>query len=82
MWCDGLIPESETLEDGCISIGGTAWIMGLRNAKWRFVIKFPAKIKSLGLDNWQELIPKDDLHGWLRINIDELWVEINLAACV
>ena len=85
MWCDGLIPHSEARDNGCVRVSGTAWMMGLpwKNQKpgdqeWEFVLRLPPSVESAEDDDLRPLVPANDVHGWLEVDLNERLLTIAL----
>jgi hypothetical protein len=82
LWCDGFIPEQYVLDCSPGRITGRVWIgFGRRTQEaWRFKLilqSWPASPKDI---IWSELLPADDITGWLAVNTVEKRLELNPGA--
>jgi hypothetical protein len=78
-WCDGFIPDAFDTEGDRPTIKGWVW-MGIiessRQETWRFSLFIEEKQSRDGID-WAELLPNDDVTGWLSIDVQHKLIEID-----
>ncbi len=82
-WCDGFIPEKFVVTgEGC-HVAGKVWIgTGSEQSLWNFVVLLGRSFKSRGDANWAELIPAEELTGWLSLDFEGEFLKIDACAGV
>jgi hypothetical protein len=71
-WCDDIYPNSLSLEASQPRIEGEAWIgTGAREQqRWTFEFVLPRAFAARDLVPWAELLPADDVTGWLEMDVE------------
>ena len=78
LWCDGFSPHEWA--DGGLhrSLRGSVWIgQGSSGQElWSFELFVSEGFNDIEEINWRDLLPPDDLTGWLSVNTREQRLEI------
>jgi hypothetical protein len=79
LWCDGFIPEQYLLDAPTPRITGCAWIgIGPRKQeRWKFVLSLDGTTGSRDEISWDALLPPDEATGWLMIDPEARWMQLN-----
>lgn len=78
LWCDGFSPYDWLRGGTHRSLRGGVWIgEGPRNQElWSFELFVPNGFEEIGEIDWRDLLPADDVTGWLAVDADERRLEI------
>ena len=72
LWCDGFIPEQFQVLDARPAITGIVWIAKSGNRgwqqRWRFTLLLPQDVRSEEDLKWADLLPPEDVTGWLSLD--------------
>jgi hypothetical protein len=83
LWCDGFIPDVYELEVDVPQVSGTAWVCpGQDQQAWRFALLLPARCMGREAINWASLLPADDETGWLTLDLEGRYLEVEPGAAV
>jgi hypothetical protein len=74
-WCDGFIPEPPPRGR---EVHGDVWCDGPRQFQWRFKLKLPPAFDP-GTDDWSQLLPPEDLTGWLWMDKEHQQITVDAA---
>jgi hypothetical protein len=80
LWCDGFNPQLYLLHHSPSEIAGTVWI-GFGRPKqeeWRFRLFLPPSLSSSSDVAWSDLVPQEELTGWLRVNAAKKELKLDL----
>ncbi len=82
LWCDGILPDLAQADP--TRIHGEAWIFGGRNQEtlWRFTLVLPQRTPPDAPIAWAELLPAEDVTGWLSLDFEAKRIGIDPAAAI
>lgn len=82
LWCDGILPDLAQADP--TRICGEAWIFGGRNQEtlWRFTLVLPQRTPPDAPIAWAELLPAEDVTGWLSLDFEAKRIGIDPAAAI
>ncbi len=82
-WCDGFIPEKFVATGKGCHIAGQVWIdNGSSQTLWNFVALLGPAAKSFDDVKWAELIPAENLTGWLSLDFENKFLKMKVYAGV
>ena len=79
MWCDGIRGGINRPQAGPANISGTIWIGLDGQTEMPFTMVLPATISLADERLWRDLLPLEDLTGWLSIDFQRRRVTIHLS---
>jgi len=87
-WCDGLLPEKFVVTRSGSHVAGRAWMDPGQRASpgrceqvlWNFVLLLGPRPVQRDEVPWSELLPPDDVTGWLLLDFDRQFMKIKLSA--
>jgi hypothetical protein len=79
LWCDGFQPEEYRPNGNPPSIQGRAWI-GYPMDRWTFTLLLPEPTGDVSSVDWHELLPADDVTGWLTPDLSSKYIELQPGA--
>jgi hypothetical protein len=71
LWCDGFIPEEYFVSEASPRITGVAWIgNGSKQERWAFELVLTDPVARREDVKWGDLMPREDVTGWLSIELE------------
>ena len=84
LWCDGFVPADYEISAQPPVIRGSVWI-GLgagSQEQWGFTLILPRSFSERDPIDWSQLLPADDVTGWLSVELDARRLEVDPAAAI
>jgi hypothetical protein len=78
-WCDGVVVRFRREDDGCIRLMGIIWAGKDGQIPMDLEIRLPSHITCEEQLEWDELLPPEDLTGWLWIDVKKKRVVIDTS---
>jgi len=84
LWCDGIYPGVFDLGASAPVIEGESWIgLGPRDQeRWSFRLFLPQAVEARSEIEWAQLLPPDDVTGWLTIDREAKTMELTPALAI
>jgi len=83
LWCDGFIAEEYKVDDPAPRITGRAWICnGPRQDRWEFTLVLDEAVRGCEEVPWGTLLPRDDVSGWLAVDLGGRRIRISPSGAV
>ena len=79
-WCDGFAAEEYALTENPARLSGRMWLGRSGQDEWRFDLLLPGPIGSVDDVDWSELLPDEDVTGWLDIDVRAQRVTVTPAS--
>jgi len=79
MWCDGIQGGVVRPQAGRAYLGGTIWIGRDGQTEMQFEMALPETISIERDINWKDLLPSEDLTGWLAVDLQRKRVTIDIG---
>ncbi len=82
-WCDGFNPEKFVATGKGCHVSGTVWLdSGKAQTLWNFVVLLGPSVKRIDEVKWAEMVPAEDVTGWLFLDFERKFMKIKAYAGV
>ena len=84
LWCHGFVMKQYAVESAPAQVSGYVWIgVGPReHEKWEFTLVLKDTAPDRASIPWQELLPPNDVTGWMKVDLDRRRMAIEPGAAV
>jgi hypothetical protein len=80
LWCDGFRAATFFPHEMGSRIVGRAWIGKDGQGEWEFELIVRRAIEAWEEVNWDELLPGEDVTGWMSVNLERKLMKIDPSA--